>query len=535
MRTAHPRGLTPDGRNLIVVIEGGEEVAIPADERLKAALRNDRARIGQLEIDMESALRPRDIQARVRAGESLEAVAQAAGVPIAKIEPFAGPVLAEREHVAGLAQANPVRRTGDAVAHRSLRAVVADRLLPQGVDPDAVEWDAWRSEDRRWTVLLSYQLDSADRRAEFSYDQTGRFSTASNDEARWLTGEQSEAQCQQAHDGTGHHRSDELAIVRAIQPQFAVTPDIDEPLEDEADDGSSDNEDAFAEGDLAEVDGVYDIVPGDGSSMDVLYDMLSTFDEDSVQIYAGLVRPRPEQSAAPVLPEGPATSEFLAVEFDIELSASEPSERPAGDGHHDGEAADEPVYTPPEAEQAVAEPEASLVDLDAAAPQGEATQHEPEPESAPTEPSTEQAGTPTDAAFTEPADDLAEPEAAAEVEPVDTSSPETASEADDEPIVEPAAGAASAEEPASADEAGAAPAEEPVSAEEPAAASGEGPADEESARAPRPGQIKPSPAEPEQPSLVDAAGNEPSRSIRRKRASVPSWDEIMFGAPRPKE
>ena len=68
--------------------------------------------MGQLEIDMESALRPRDIQARIRAGESLEAVAQAAGVPIAKIEPFAAPVIAERDHIAGLAQTNPVRRAG---------------------------------------------------------------------------------------------------------------------------------------------------------------------------------------------------------------------------------------------------------------------------------------------------------------------------------------------------------------------------------------------------------------------------------------
>jgi len=41
-------------------------------------------------------------------------------------------------------------------------------------------------------------------------------------------------------------------------------------------------------------------------------------------------------------------------------------------------------------------------------------------------------------------------------------------------------------------------------------------------------------SEPGQPSLVDEAANEPSRPIKRKRASVPSWDEIMFGAPTPK-
>ena len=315
MRTARPLGLSPDGRSLIVVVDGGEQLAIPADERLRAALRNDRARIGQLEIDMESALRPRDIQARIRAGESLEAVAQAAGVPSEQIEPYAAPVIAEREHIAGLAQTNPLRRAGDAVAHRSLRSVVSDRLLSRGVDIDTVDWDAWRSGERRWTVRLSYESGSAERQADFTYDQTGRFSTAANDDARWLTGEQSSSHGPQP----GRRRrgsdpdnestidlNDELAIVRAIQPQFEVTPDIDDDDAEVAEsDGSGDSEDAFAEGDLEEVNGVYDIVPGDRSSLDVLYDMLSSFDEDSVQIYAGLVRPNPEQTATPALDDGP--------------------------------------------------------------------------------------------------------------------------------------------------------------------------------------------------------------------------------------
>ncbi|MEZ5090488.1 MAG: septation protein SepH [Micropruina sp.] len=303
MRTARPLGLSPDGTSLIVVIEGGEQVAIPADERLRAALRNDRPRMGQLEIDMESALRPREIQARIRAGESLEEVAQAAGVPVEKVEPFAAPVIAEREHIAGLAQTNPVRRAGDAVAHRSLRTVVNEQLLSRGVDADSVDWDAWRTADRRWAVRLAYESEAERHEAEFTYDQTGRFSVAANDEARRLTGEHIGSAGPHRHDPddpeSTQSLNDELAIVRAIQPQFAVTPDIDE------DDDTPDNEDAFAEGDLEEVDGVYDIVPGDSSNLDVLYDMLSTFDEDSVQIYAGLVRPRPEQQAAPVLGADP--------------------------------------------------------------------------------------------------------------------------------------------------------------------------------------------------------------------------------------
>ena len=530
MRTARPLGLSPDGRTLIVVTDGGEELAIPADERLKAALRNDRARIGQLEIDMESALRPRDIQARIRSGESLEAVAQAAGVPIAKIEPFAGPVIAEREHIAGLAQTNPVRRAGDAVAHRSLRSVVSDRLLSHGVDIDDAEWDAWRNEDRRWTVRLSYELDSVEHQADFSYDQTGRFCTAANDDARWLTGEQPSSHGRLRHGDDPDAEpsldlNDELAIVRAIQPQFAVTPDIedddlpDEPLDEDElddedeDDGSSDSEDAFTEGDLAEVDGVYDIVPGDRSNMDVLYDMLSSFDEDSVQIYAGLVRPRPEQSAAPVLDEGPLRAEIITEEIELEFDGGEPTERLTDDDDltddEDEEAEDTDLI---EAELASDGPSPAALanaatDDDLVLTESERADRQP--------PEAGEAG--AEAADEIVADEVVAGEVVAGEVVVETT--EFVVETP-EPVAETADEAESADEPA---------AESDPEPDAGAAA----PESAEASRKARPGRVKPSPAEPEQPSLVDEAGNEPSRSIRRKRASVPSWDEIMFGAPRP--
>ena len=73
-------GLTDDGTELVLVSDSGQEFTLPADAPLRAALRGDHARLGQLEITMESALRPRDIQARIRAGETPESVAEAASV-----------------------------------------------------------------------------------------------------------------------------------------------------------------------------------------------------------------------------------------------------------------------------------------------------------------------------------------------------------------------------------------------------------------------------------------------------------------------
>ena len=103
-------GLTEDKQTLVLVSDSGEEFTLPRDARLRAALRGEHARLGQLEITMDSALRPRDIQARIRAGESPEDVAAAAQTTRRKIMAYATPVLAERAHIADRAQRASVRR-----------------------------------------------------------------------------------------------------------------------------------------------------------------------------------------------------------------------------------------------------------------------------------------------------------------------------------------------------------------------------------------------------------------------------------------
>ena len=73
-------GLTDDGTKLVLVGHEGTEFTLPVDDALRAALRGDHARTGQLERTMESTLRPRDIQARIRAGETPEAVASTTAI-----------------------------------------------------------------------------------------------------------------------------------------------------------------------------------------------------------------------------------------------------------------------------------------------------------------------------------------------------------------------------------------------------------------------------------------------------------------------
>ncbi|HEU4948925.1 MAG TPA: septation protein SepH [Kribbella sp.] len=195
MREAKLVGLSQDGKTLILAVaETGEEFAVPVDDRLRAALRGDRARLGQLEIQMESALRPRDIQARIRAGESPESVAAVAQMPMERVMAFAGPVLAERDHVAALAQRASVRRRGGGEGPtRNLGTWVTERLRTRQIDPASADWDAWRRDDGRWAVRVSYGTGEADEHvAMFAYDAPGRYAVPDDDEARWLVGEQAQ-------------------------------------------------------------------------------------------------------------------------------------------------------------------------------------------------------------------------------------------------------------------------------------------------------------------------------------------------------
>jgi hypothetical protein len=182
-------GLTEDRKKLVLVSDSGEEYALAADPKLRAALRGDQARLGQLEIEMDSALRPRDIQSRIRSGETPETVAQAAQTTVDKIMTYASPVLAERAHVAERAQRASVRRKAAEGPAKILGDVVAEQLRSKNVDPDSVTWDAWRRGDGRWTVVADYRSGNQPKHAVFTFDVQGRYVVAEDEEARWLVAE----------------------------------------------------------------------------------------------------------------------------------------------------------------------------------------------------------------------------------------------------------------------------------------------------------------------------------------------------------
>ncbi|MEV3875095.1 septation protein SepH [Streptomyces sp. NPDC049906] len=177
-----------DGTRLVLKAADNTEYTLAIDERLRAAVRGDRPRLGQIEIEVESHLRPRDIQARIRAGASAEEVAQLAGIPVDRVRRFEGPVLAERAFMAERARKTPVRRPGESTGPQ-LGEAVQERLLLRGTDKDSVQWDSWRRDDGTWEVLLVYLVAGEPHSASWTYDPPRRLVQAVDDEARSLIGE----------------------------------------------------------------------------------------------------------------------------------------------------------------------------------------------------------------------------------------------------------------------------------------------------------------------------------------------------------
>jgi len=196
-------GVTEDGRRLRLADPhdpAGPEFTLEIDARLRAALgvspgvqpsTRPEKPVPKVETQMDSMLRPRDIQARIRAGETPESVAAAARTTVEKVMPYAAPVLAEREHVAERAQRSSIRRPAGDAPHgaRTLGDAVTGHLHARNVDPEVVAWDAWRREDGRWALTGRFSVQGRDGLAELTFDQPGNFVVLDNDDARWLVGD----------------------------------------------------------------------------------------------------------------------------------------------------------------------------------------------------------------------------------------------------------------------------------------------------------------------------------------------------------
>lgn len=151
---------------------------LPVDNRLRAALRGTLPPPGGTQA-AESALTPREIQARLRAGETPEEVARIAGVPVTRVLRYAGPVISERERVVDEARAAVLTRPRHGPsAHRLGESIDLHLAATPGLRAESVEWGAHRREDGNWVVRLGFTARGRARTAEWLWSPAARIVSA---------------------------------------------------------------------------------------------------------------------------------------------------------------------------------------------------------------------------------------------------------------------------------------------------------------------------------------------------------------------
>jgi Protein of unknown function (DUF3071) len=176
--------VSEDGQYAVLGVPGrSARFTLPIDERLRAVALGQTSRLAQYEIEVESPLRPKEIQARIRAGETVEEIADAAGIAVERVRWFEGPVLAERAYMADQAQKASVRRQGDATPGPQLGEIVAERMKAFGAEPDDAQWDAKKRDDGSWLVQLIFISTGRLHAAEWIFDPRRRHVLPADDNA----------------------------------------------------------------------------------------------------------------------------------------------------------------------------------------------------------------------------------------------------------------------------------------------------------------------------------------------------------------
>jgi Protein of unknown function (DUF3071) len=192
MRPVRFVALSEDGQALVLADEVGRLLALPLDDRINGALNQEThaphsgGSLATMAPEVTASLSPRDIQARIRAGESAEDVARVAGVPVDRVLRYAGPVLQERAMLAQHARRTRLK-TSDSGA--PLAEVVDGRLAQHGIDAEKISWDAFRREDGTWRIVATWPSGKATAQAIWDLDKGRQVVSPHDDMAQYLCAE----------------------------------------------------------------------------------------------------------------------------------------------------------------------------------------------------------------------------------------------------------------------------------------------------------------------------------------------------------
>jgi hypothetical protein len=180
-------GRSDDGNELLLASKDGTNYLLVIDDELRALVNQPRLIVVTNEDEL-SLLTVKEVQSRLRSGESIDSIVRSSDWSPQKIEKFSGPIMQERAYVIGLALTAQLRREKHSP---TLSAATISQLAPRGVDMTLVEWNTWRLPDGSWNIILFYPTkDGSISEANWTFNLSNRSLEALDQGAAWIAGDE---------------------------------------------------------------------------------------------------------------------------------------------------------------------------------------------------------------------------------------------------------------------------------------------------------------------------------------------------------
>lgn len=226
-------GRSADGTELELVDQDGNKFNLRISDTLRANVNQPRlSAVADFQEEVSTTVK--EVQARLRGGESIDSISRTTDWSIEKVENFAGPILQERAFIIAQALATQIKREPHAPY---LETAVSAKLAPRGVDMATVEWNTFRRLDGNWQVTLYYPLrdgaaEDAKGEATWLFNLSRRSLLADDDGSRWIGGEEKQRAEQTV--GMVYTEAPRLVSIKEETEPYKPTPiSVVEDLPDE--------------------------------------------------------------------------------------------------------------------------------------------------------------------------------------------------------------------------------------------------------------------------------------------------------------
>lgn len=250
-------GRSEDGNHIEFTDAHDRRFQARLSDSLRAAVNQPRLAAIRIESD-EPTTTVKEVQSRLRAGESMDAISRTTDWSLEKIEKFAGPILQERAFVIAQALKSSIRRDGSGTASfpSTLNDAMTTQLTTHGVDVEDVEWNTHRRRDGLWDIALYYPNRDGQADAHWSFNPTTGTLIAEDDSAKWISGEAKEVRPRTPAQGLVYPATNTGPAPRLVSVkeesvrQETISIEISETFE-----FADENQDAGFESDAVEDDG----------------------------------------------------------------------------------------------------------------------------------------------------------------------------------------------------------------------------------------------------------------------------------------